>query len=167
MLWRSPDKAGWIEQFAKPVVNRSKKCIGFEHWDQLVVLTFRLDQPSGLLRVETDLFMHLLPVCTCLDHRNNNLFAREKRELFVEMFFHHLRIDDQAAKDILANEQNCVRCQKHFGNVDAPTGAVVEGPLQALVCLRHEGFHCKRNNMSSQGAHPLRAHWITFVRHGT
>ncbi len=86
--------------------------------------------------------MGFLPRHPRVHEFHDDVFRGHEGEFFLQLGSDHGGEDDEAVGDVVEEDEEGVGEEEHFGDVDAPDGAVVEGTLEPLLQLIFEGSAC-------------------------
>lgn len=97
------------------------------------------------------------PMSMCLqaiDHAEENSRCHEGK-LFLDPRLNSLGVDHEAAKDVVHEDQQCIRAQEHFRNVNPSDSRVVERTLHPLRCICPSKVSVEVRKPSSKRGHTL------------
>jgi hypothetical protein len=94
--------------------------------DEIIRLALVLHDAAGLVRQNTDLLVGLLSGLSLRAQAHDDGLGDHERQLRLHVSGDTLGVDDQAVGDVVETNQDGVRQEEGFGDVDTADGGVVE-----------------------------------------
>lgn len=166
LLWRAADERARIEQLIHVLQNRRKKGMSLDAIDEIVIPAFLLHRFRRLMAQHLDLFVGPLPRLALGRQRRDDVLRRHEGQFRVDAPLDHLRIHDQAAADIVQQDETGVCQQETLGQGAPPNGAIVQRPLEQLRRVRVDRVFGRVGQSATQRTESLAPHRIPLIRHG-
>ena len=117
-------------------------------------------------RVNAEFLVQLLAVPAPPDRLHQHVLGGQEGSLVGQPPRADLRMDDQAARDVLEQDQDRVGREERLGNGDALVRRVVQRALEPLGGGGHGRVEREDDDVAGQRADALGAHGVALVGHG-